>query len=175
MCEHWHWCQPEGRINYLHLNVQKAAEAHVASHCGLTKGMDEKVAELLKNNVFIYPLNSKVQWQQIHDSLTSILEDHPDEVELPVAMVALAGAAVCSVIMRYSSEKYDRDFNSDLYGGIYKTLVSMLNSIFKNSERKLHVLMYSLYMTVYGSKRSKVDPDTDATLMFLDIDAMAED
>lgn len=60
MCEHWHWCQPEGRINYLHLNVQKAAEAHVASHCGLTKGMDEKVAELLKNNVFIYPLNSKI-------------------------------------------------------------------------------------------------------------------
>jgi hypothetical protein len=26
-----------------------------------------------------------------------------------------------------------------------------------------------------GSKRSTVDPDTDAALMFLDIDAMAED
>ncbi|KAG2745843.1 hypothetical protein P692DRAFT_20740528 [Suillus brevipes Sb2] len=193
---------PEGRISYLRLNVRKAAEAHVASHYGLTKGMDEKVAELLKNNVFIYPLNSKGEptrskpfqapaildtladaffgddtgaGVKFHDSLTSILEDHPDEVELPVAMVALAGAAVCSVIMRYSSEKYDRDFNSDLYGGIYKTLVSTLNSIFKNSERKFHVLMHSLYMTVYGSKRSKVDPDTDATLMFLDIDAMAED
>ncbi|KAG1866358.1 hypothetical protein C8R48DRAFT_672113 [Suillus tomentosus] len=193
---------PEGRISYLRLNVQKAAEAHIASHYGLTKGMDEKVVELLKNNVFIYLLNSKGKptcsklfqasaipdtladaffsddtgaGVKFHDSLTSILEDHPDEVELPVAMVALAGAAVCSIIMHYSSEKYDRDFNSDLYGGIYKTLVSTLNSIFKNSERKFHVLMHSLYMTVYGSKCSKVDPDTDTILMFLNIDAMAED
>ncbi|KIK32066.1 hypothetical protein CY34DRAFT_111126, partial [Suillus luteus UH-Slu-Lm8-n1] len=167
--------KPEGRISYLYLNVQKAVEAHVASHYGLTKGMDEKVAELLKNNVFIYPLNSKGEpthskpfqapaildtladaffsddtgaGVKFHDSLTSILEDHPDKFELPVAMVALAGAAVCSVIMHYSSEKYDRDFNSDLYGGIYKTLVSTLNSIFKNSKCKFHVLMHSLYMTV---------------------------
>jgi hypothetical protein len=84
-------------------------------------------------------------------------------------MVALAGAAVsfsfvitndvvltlssllqvCSIIMRYSSDlKYDRDFNSELYGGIYKTLVGTLNSIFKTSERKFHVLMHSLYKTV---------------------------
>lgn len=34
---------------------------------------------------------------KFHNSLTSILEDHPDEFELPVAMVALAGAAVSPI------------------------------------------------------------------------------
>ncbi|KAG1839582.1 hypothetical protein F4604DRAFT_1835203 [Suillus subluteus] len=138
--------QPEGRIGTICGNVRKAAQAHVASHYGLTKGADERVTDLLKNKAYIYPVNTKgdpiqtkpfqapaildtiedaffsdelavgVKW---HDHLTSTVDDHPDEVELPVAMVALASAAVCSVIMQYSSEKFDRDFNSEMYGGIY--------------------------------------------------------
>ncbi|KAG1736442.1 uncharacterized protein EDB91DRAFT_1250064 [Suillus paluster] len=139
-------CEPEGHIGTIRGNVRKAAQAHVASHYGLTKGADERVADLLKNKAYIYPVNVKgdpirtkpfqalvildtiedalfsdklaagVKW---HDHLTSTIDDHPDEVELPVVMVALASAAVCSVIMQYSSEKFDRDFNSDMYGGIY--------------------------------------------------------
>ncbi|KAG1847437.1 hypothetical protein C8R48DRAFT_779159 [Suillus tomentosus] len=193
---------PEGRIGTIRGNVRKVAQAHVASHYGLTKGADDRVADLLKNNAYIYPVNAKgdlirtkpfqapaildtiedaffsdelaagVKW---HDHLTSTIDDHPDEVELPVAMVALASAAVCSVIMQYSSEKFDRDFNSDMYGGIYRTLVGMLNGIFKASERKFHVLVHSLYKSVYGSKRKTEEPSAADSLMFLDIDGMAED
>ncbi|KAG1893091.1 uncharacterized protein F5891DRAFT_1208123 [Suillus fuscotomentosus] len=75
----------------------------------------------------------------------------------------------------YSSEKFDRDFNSDMYGGIYRTLVGMLNGIFKASERKFHVLVHSLYKSVYGSKRKTEEPSAADSLMFLDIDGMAED
>ncbi|KAG2366145.1 hypothetical protein BDR07DRAFT_1373845 [Suillus spraguei] len=59
---------------------------------------------------FSNELAAGLKW---HDHLTSILDDHPDELELPVAMVALTSAA-------YSSEKYDRDFNSEMYGGSIK-------------------------------------------------------
>ncbi|KAG1810330.1 uncharacterized protein HD556DRAFT_1302656 [Suillus plorans] len=112
---------------------------------------------------------------KFHEKLVSTVEDRPDERELPVAMVALAGTAVRSVIMQYSSEKYDRDFNCELYSGIYKTLVGILNGIFDTSERKYHVLMNSVYKTVYGSKANVVcDLETDEALMFLDIDAMPE-
>ncbi|KAG1851900.1 hypothetical protein F4604DRAFT_1959113 [Suillus subluteus] len=102
---------------------------------------DERVTDLLKNKAYIYPVNAKgdpirtklfqapvildtiedaffsdelaagAKW---HDHLTSTVDDHPDEVELPVAMVALASAVVCSVIMQYSSEKFDQDFNSEM-------------------------------------------------------------
>ncbi|KAG1736275.1 hypothetical protein EDD22DRAFT_852275 [Suillus occidentalis] len=183
--------KPEGRIGTIRGNVRKAAQAHVASHYGLTKGADDRVADLLKNNAYIYPVNVKgdpirtkpfqapaildtiedaffsdelaagVKW---HDHLTSTIDDHPDELELPVAMVALASAA-------YSSEKFDRDFNSDMYSGIYRTLVGMLNGIFKASERKFHVLVHSLYKSVYGSKRKTEEPCAADSLMFLDIDA----
>ncbi|KAG1738095.1 uncharacterized protein EDB91DRAFT_1347702 [Suillus paluster] len=193
---------PEGRIGTIRRNVRKAAQAHVASHYGLTKGADDRVKDLLKNNAYIYPVNAKgdpirtkpfqvpaildtiedaffsdelaagVKW---HDHLTSTIDDHPEEVELPVAMVALASAAVCSVIMQYSSEKYDQDFNSDMYGRIYRTLVGLLNGIFKTSERKFHVLGHSLYMSVYGSKRKTEEPSAAESLMFLDIDGMAEE
>ncbi|KAG1765367.1 hypothetical protein EDD22DRAFT_951186 [Suillus occidentalis] len=183
---------PEGRIGTIHGNVRKAAQAHVASHYGLTKGADDRVADLLKNNAYIYPVNVKRQqfWTQSkdaffsdelaagvkwHDHLTSTIDDHPDELELPVAMVALASAAVCSVIMQYSSEKFDQDFNSDMYSGIYRTLVGMLNGIFKASERKFHVLVHSLYKSVYGSKRKTEEPCAADSLMFLDIDGMAEE
>lgn len=193
---------PEGRIGTIRGNVRKAAQAHVASHYGLTKGADDRVADLLKNNAYIYPVNAKgdpirtkpfqapaildtiedaffsdelaagVKW---HDHLTSTIDDNPDELELPVAMVALASAAVCSIIMQYSSEKFDRDFNSDMYGGIYRTLVGVLNGIFKASERKFHVLVHSLYKSVYGSKRKTEEPSAADSLMFLDIAGMAEE
>lgn len=52
--------QPEGRIGTIRGNVRKAAQAHVASHYGLTKGADDRVADLLKNNAYIYPVNAKV-------------------------------------------------------------------------------------------------------------------
>ncbi|KAG1729322.1 uncharacterized protein EDB91DRAFT_1085767 [Suillus paluster] len=186
---------PEGRIGTIRGNVRKAAQAHVASHYGPMKGADERVADLLKNKAYIYPVNAKgdpirtkpfqapaildtikdaffsdeltvgVKW---HDHLTSTIDDHPDEVELPVAMVALASAA-------YSSEKFDRDFNSDMYGGIYRTLVGMLNGIFEASKRKFHVLVHSLYKSVYGSKRKTEKPNTADSLMFLDIEGMAEE
>ncbi|KAG0692584.1 hypothetical protein DFH29DRAFT_1084643 [Suillus ampliporus] len=193
---------PKGRIGSIRGNVRKAAQAHVASHYQLMKGADERVAELLKNNAYIYPVNTKgdlirtkpfqapavldtiedaffsdelaagLKW---HDHLTSTLEDHPDEVELPVAMVALASAAVCSVIMQYSSEKYDRDFNSEMYGGIYRTLVGVLNGIFQASERKFHVLVHALYKSVHGSKRKTDEPGAAESLMFLDIEGMADE
>ncbi|KAG1745465.1 uncharacterized protein EDB91DRAFT_1121068 [Suillus paluster] len=89
------------------------------------------VLDTIEDAFFSDELAAGLKW---HDDLTSTLEDHHDKVELPVAMVALASAAVCSVIMQYSSEKYDRDFNSEMYGGIYRTLVGMLNGIFQASE-----------------------------------------
>jgi hypothetical protein len=52
--------KPEGRISHFRNHVRKVAQAHVASHYGLTKGADTKVADLLKKNMFIYPVNSKV-------------------------------------------------------------------------------------------------------------------
>ncbi|KIK34138.1 hypothetical protein CY34DRAFT_98516, partial [Suillus luteus UH-Slu-Lm8-n1] len=107
---------PEGRIGTIRGNVRKAAQAHVASHYGLMKGADDRVADLLKNNAYIYPVNAKgdpirtkpfqapaildtiedaffsdelaagVKW---HDHLTSTIDDHPDKVEL----VALWGGS----------------------------------------------------------------------------------
>ncbi|KAG2060508.1 hypothetical protein BDR06DRAFT_966990 [Suillus hirtellus] len=193
---------PEGHIGTIRRNIRKAVQAHVASHYGLMKGADNRVMDLLKNNAYIYPVNMKgdliqtkpfqvpaildiiedaffsdkltagVKW---HDHLTSTIDDHPDEAELPVVMVALASAVVCSIIMQYSSKKFDRDFNLDMYGGIYWTLVGMLNGIFKASKHKFHVLMHSLYKSVYGSKRKTEEPSAADSLMFLDIDGMAED
>ncbi|KAG2107645.1 uncharacterized protein F5147DRAFT_774089 [Suillus discolor] len=180
---------PKGRISHFRNN-------------GLIKGADMKVTDLLKKKMFIYPVNSKDEpirskpYQapaildtiaeaffvddtsvgvKFHEKLVSTVEDRPDERELPVAMVALTGTAVRSVIMQYSSEKYDRDFNCELYSGIYKTLIGILNGIFDTSERKYHVLMHSVYKTVYGSKANVVcNLETDEALMFLDIDAMPE-
>lgn len=53
--------QPEGQIGSIRGNVRKAAQAHVATHYGLTKGADERVSHLLKNNAYIYPVNAKVR------------------------------------------------------------------------------------------------------------------
>ncbi|KAG1788596.1 uncharacterized protein HD556DRAFT_1496966 [Suillus plorans] len=169
-------------------NVRKVAQAHVASHYGLIKGADMKVADLLKKNMFMYPVNSKDEpirsksYQapaildtiaeaffvddasvgvKFHEKLVSTVEDRLDERELPVAMVALAGTAVRSVIMQYSSEKYDRDFNCELYSGIYKTLVGILNVC----ARSIDFLVILLIVC---------DLETDEALMFLDIDAMPE-
>ncbi|KAG1814495.1 hypothetical protein EV424DRAFT_1414108 [Suillus variegatus] len=136
-------------------------------------GFKFSLSDSCNNDAFFNDeLGAGVKW---HDHLTSILDDHPEEVELPVAMVALASAAVCSVIMQYSSEKYDRDFNSDMYGGIYRKLVGVLNAIFQTSQRKFHVLVHSLYKSVYGSKRKADEPSAAETLMFLDIEGMAEE
>ncbi|KAG1874047.1 hypothetical protein C8R48DRAFT_669676 [Suillus tomentosus] len=183
---------PEGCISHFLNNVRQVAQAHVASHYGLIKGADTKVTDLLIKNMFIYPVNSKAPaildtiveaffvddtsvGVKFHEKLVSTVEDHPDERELPVAMVALTGTVVRSIIMQYSSEKFNHDFNCELYSGIYKTLVGILNGIFDTSERKYHVLMHSVYKTVYGSKANVVcNIETDKVLMFLDIDAMPE-
>ncbi|KAG1903011.1 uncharacterized protein F5891DRAFT_1185660 [Suillus fuscotomentosus] len=159
---------PEGHIGGIHENIRKAVQAHVASHYGLMKGADERVTDLLKNNAYIYPANTKdaffndklavgVKW---HGHLTSTFEDHPDKAELPVAMVVLASTVVCSIIMQYST-----DFNSEI----------VLNGIFKASKCKYHVFMHSLYKTVYGSKRKTEEPDAADSLMFLDIEGMVEE
>ncbi|KAG0698922.1 hypothetical protein DFH29DRAFT_1016389 [Suillus ampliporus] len=180
---------PKGRIGSICGNIRKAVQAHVASHYQLMKGADKRVAELLKNNAYIYPVNTKVRTMlifaiigvdsalqgdliqtkpfQVPAVLDTIkdtffsgeLADHPDEVELPVAMVALASATVCSVIMQYSSEKYDRNFNSEMYDGIYQTLVGMLNRHFSG----------------HGSKCKTDEPGTAESLMFLDIEGMADE
>lgn len=52
--------QPEGHIGGIRTNIRKAAQVHVASHYGLMKGANERVADLLKNNAYIYPANTKV-------------------------------------------------------------------------------------------------------------------
>ncbi|KAG1738097.1 uncharacterized protein EDB91DRAFT_1347703 [Suillus paluster] len=130
------------------------------------------VLDTIEDAFFSDELAAGLKW---HDDLTSTLEDHHDEVELPVAMVALASAAVCSVIMQYSSEKYDRDFNLEMYGGIYRTLVGVLNGIFQASERKFHVLVHGLYKFVHGSKRKTDEPGAAESLMFLDIEGMADE
>ncbi|KAG2029851.1 hypothetical protein BDR03DRAFT_1017828 [Suillus americanus] len=191
-----------GCISHFRNHVRKVAQAHVASHYGLTKGADTKVVDLLKKNMFIYPVNSKDELihskpykapvildtigdaffgddtsmgTKFHEKFVSTVEDRLDEQELPVAMVALAGTAVCSIIMQYWSKKYNCDLNCELYSGIYKTLVGILNGIFEMSERKYHVLMHSIYKTVYGLKVNMVcDLETDEALMFLDIDAMPD-
>ncbi|KAG1828865.1 hypothetical protein EV424DRAFT_1536324 [Suillus variegatus] len=171
--------QPEGHIGGIRTNIRKAAQVHVASHYGLMKGANERVADLLKNNAYIYPANTKVHLPSIlntiedaffndkltagvkwHGHLTSTFEDHPNEAELPITMVVFAITAVCSIIMQYSTEKYDQDFNSGMYGRIYQTLVSILNGIFK---------------TVYGSKRKTEEPDAADSLMFLNIEGMVEE
>ncbi|KAG2156983.1 hypothetical protein DEU56DRAFT_750205 [Suillus clintonianus] len=91
-----------------------------ASYYGPTKGADDRVVNLLKNNAYIYPVNIKrdpnqtklfqvpaildtiedaffsdelaveVKW---HDHLTLTIDDYSDEVELPIVMVALASTA----------------------------------------------------------------------------------
>jgi hypothetical protein len=38
--------QPDGRIGTIRRNIRKAAQAHVASHYGLTKGADDRVTDL---------------------------------------------------------------------------------------------------------------------------------
>jgi hypothetical protein len=53
--------QPDGHIGTICGNVRKAAQAHVTSHYGLTKGANDRVADLLKNNAYIYPINAKVR------------------------------------------------------------------------------------------------------------------
>ncbi|KAG2041300.1 hypothetical protein BDR03DRAFT_714633 [Suillus americanus] len=90
-------------------------------------------------------------------------------------MVSLTGTAVAALLCNTRPKKYDRNFNCELYSRIYKTLVGILNGIFETSERKYHVLMHSIYNTIYGSKVNMVcDPETDEALMFLDIDAMPD-
>ncbi|KAG2074589.1 hypothetical protein BDR04DRAFT_1115459 [Suillus decipiens] len=145
--------KPEGCISNFHNNVQKFAQAHVASHYDLMKGADTKVTDLLKKNIFIYPVNSKPY--KAPTILDTIVEAFfGDKTSMTVQMKGSfqwlwSHLQVHSVIMQYLSKKYDHDFNCELYIGIYKTLSS--------------------------SKANMVcSLEADKALMCLDIDAMPE-
>jgi hypothetical protein len=49
------------------------------------------ILDTIEDAFFSDELAAGVKW---HDHLTSTIDDHPDKVELPVVMVALASAAV---------------------------------------------------------------------------------
>ncbi|KAG1773501.1 hypothetical protein EDD22DRAFT_946924 [Suillus occidentalis] len=178
---------PEGCISHFRNHVRKVAQVHVASHYGLMKGADTKVADLLKKNMFIYPVNSKdepicskpYKAPAILDTIGDAFfgDDTSMGTKFHEKFVSTVKdrTAVRSVIMQYLSEKYNCDFNCELYSEIYKTLVGILNGIFETSKCKYHVLMHSIYNTVYGLKANIVcDLEIDEALIFLDIDAMPD-
>ncbi|KAH7903743.1 hypothetical protein BJ138DRAFT_1120086 [Hygrophoropsis aurantiaca] len=192
----------EARINKFRNGIRIAAQRHTISYFSLTKGCDEKIAKLLENNQFIFPLDPNGEPIQnklfqspailgtledgffgddscagikFGDMFTSTLESAPDDCELPPAMLILATVAVCSVILSFSTEKVDKNFDSEFYAGRYRTLAMYLDGIYENSERKYHVLMSKMYQSVSGTKQKAI-PDVTATkmLMHIDIDGMEE-
>lgn len=56
------------------------------------------ILDTIEDAFFNDELGAGVKW---HDHLMSILDDHPEEVELPVAMVALASAVVSQSLWLY--------------------------------------------------------------------------
>ncbi|KAH7904362.1 hypothetical protein BJ138DRAFT_1166645 [Hygrophoropsis aurantiaca] len=192
----------EARISKFRNGIRSAAQRHTISTFSLTKGCDEKIAELLENNRFIFPFDANGEpiknkpFQnpailstiedgffgdescvgiKFQDMFTSTLESAPDEHELPPAMMLLAAVAVCSVILSFSTEKVDKNFDSEYYAGRYRTLAMYLDGIYETSERKYHVLMSKTYQTVSGTEQ-RAFPGVDAKkiLMHIDMDGMEE-
>ncbi|CDO69392.1 hypothetical protein BN946_scf185040.g5 [Trametes cinnabarina] len=80
---------------------------------------------------------------------------HPDELELPIAMVALAATAVGSCLLDWlraggMRPKKVKSFTADANSDVYAAHVAFLNSIKKDYPSKFHVLMHNLYHTLSG-------------------------
>ncbi|KAJ3006005.1 hypothetical protein NUW54_g4094 [Trametes sanguinea] len=107
----------------------------------------------------------------------------PDELELPIAMVALAATAVGSCLLDWLRAgglrpKKAKSFTADANSDIYAAHVAFLNSIKKDYPSKFHVLMHNLYMTLSGGTL-KVVKETNHTMeqamAVLDLDGMPDE
>ncbi|OJT07537.1 hypothetical protein TRAPUB_1633 [Trametes pubescens] len=79
----------------------------------------------------------------------SSLEDAPDELELPAAMLALASTAVGSSITDWRSgtrPKKAKGFSADANQDLYNANIKVLDHLRSKERKKYHVLMHGLYM-----------------------------
>ncbi|KIJ14116.1 hypothetical protein PAXINDRAFT_13029 [Paxillus involutus ATCC 200175] len=195
---------PFARISKARAAVKVVAQRHVTSTYQLETGCSvEKIDAPLQKNTFIFPTDSHgkpirsklfqspaiirtIQDAFFHDDLSpglkhpssfiSTSQTHPDDLELPPSMVALATTAVRTVIMDFMSKAPAGDFNSTVFCGIYECLIDFVNALHRDNDRKCHVLFALLYKLTRGMKNKPVGAESgEMMLMHIDLDAMAEE
>ncbi|KAH7908387.1 hypothetical protein BJ138DRAFT_1157814, partial [Hygrophoropsis aurantiaca] len=114
----------------------------------------DAIVEVIKEVCFE---NDTCPGVKFHSQFASTLEDRPDERELPPPIIALAATAVHAALLHLTqpptptgAKAAKPDINSYFYAGIYAAHTEILTELFRQSERKYHVMMFQYYRDTYG-------------------------
>ncbi|KAG7096158.1 hypothetical protein E1B28_006831 [Marasmius oreades] len=89
------------------------------------------------------------QLEQRPDIFASSIMDHPQELELPPGLVALAATAVFAVLRDWKSGEFCRqNFEGNTFNRTYKSNIEWMAASEKHNPTKYHILMHGLYQLV---------------------------
>ncbi|KAG2122522.1 hypothetical protein BD769DRAFT_1670672 [Suillus cothurnatus] len=197
---------PEGQLSAFHTGIKKLAHQIVVSRFTLRRGCSNEVEELLKSHKYIFPTNQngKVLGDQpfcdeamintlhqslfdgensigvqSHEDFVSVLDGN-DELELPIAMVALIATVIYAILMDWRSgnpplSSQVKSFNATIYISVYKAHEATLTWIFEGGKKKYHVLMAQLYKAVCVSDNVLLPSGALSNFDYLDVSAMSKD
>ncbi|KAI0348886.1 hypothetical protein OH77DRAFT_1432536 [Trametes cingulata] len=136
---------------------------------------NEAILEVLHEGFFSgHPLH--VERYKMEFSSSS--EEHPDELEVPAAMLALAVTAVGSTIRDWMQAngrpKRVSNFSADANPEIYASHIKVLTVIKEDSLAKYHTLMHGIYVALTSGGKLAKAPDTkvEDALAILDLNGM---
>ncbi|KAI0765858.1 hypothetical protein BD413DRAFT_718059 [Trametes elegans] len=171
---------PSQRISTFRGTVKRNTDAHVAAFYSLAQGQCEaKINWLLHHLTYIYPAEfnrGNVPWSKPYqhssvssiiratffngplsfaarnvDQFTSVLPARADQKELPIAMLALVGAAMHASLTEWRTGVHKpAAFTGDTYVDAYNEHVLLLEGIKQKSPRAFHTMMHRLYQQASG-------------------------
>ncbi|KAI0738178.1 hypothetical protein C8Q80DRAFT_1114055, partial [Daedaleopsis nitida] len=164
---------PKQRISTFRSSIKKITDAHILVHYDLNPAeCEEKIPKLFAHMNYIYPgardvlpYNSPYQNPLLDAVLrtafftgqSSIANKHPyrfmsslpqrpEEKEVPMAMLALVGAAVHASLSEWKTGTFKAiSFSADSYLDVYYEHITLLQVIKDKNVRGYHKMMHRLY------------------------------
>ncbi|KAH7904359.1 hypothetical protein BJ138DRAFT_1166647 [Hygrophoropsis aurantiaca] len=119
---------------------------------------------------------------KFHSEFSSTLDDRPDERELPPPIIALAATAVHAALLHLvqpptptGAKAAKPDINSYFYAGIYAAHTEILTELFRQSERKYHVMMFQYYQDALAGYRFDEKSTANSNIRRINWAAMPEE
>ncbi|KAF8332893.1 hypothetical protein F5887DRAFT_1080566 [Amanita rubescens] len=168
---------PDARISLYRGGFKSACVQTVKKSYDLGEDCADVVADLLKQNKYIYPLSSRrlaighkpfehpaiievIRQRLFDDPRNSITEEFPDyfkDGELPPSLVAFAATTMHAAIQEWSTgRRISHDFQANVYTDIYLGHMALLNKINQINPNGYKHLLRRLFRTVSSNRHLRL-------------------
>ncbi|KAI0762222.1 hypothetical protein C8Q74DRAFT_1450516 [Fomes fomentarius] len=185
---------PKQRISTFRSAIKKITDSHVLAYYSIKAGDSEKKPETYNvpyNKPYRHPVFESVLRASFFSGTSSVAHkhpyrfgstsaQHPEAKEVPMAMLALVGAALHASLSEWKTGAFKpTSFSADAYLDVYQEHITLLQIIKDKNARAYHRLMHDLYNLASGqkggSRNATVTPGPGNALSVVDVDGMDVD